>query len=61
MKCKDNHLFISIHWEIKRIELRKKSAHEVISGSNNSPSYVDMQENFELDSFFHTKPVQVFH
>ena len=24
MKCNDNHLFISIHWEIKRISLRKK-------------------------------------
>ena len=35
MKCNDNHMFISIHWEIKRIGLgKKKSAHEVISGSN---------------------------
>ena len=31
MKGNDNHVFISIHWEIKKIELRKKSAHEVIS------------------------------
>ena len=26
MKCNDNQLFISIHWEIKRIGLRKKIA-----------------------------------
>ena len=24
MKCDDNHLFITIHWEIKRIGLRKE-------------------------------------
>ena len=33
MKCNNNHLFISRHWEIKRIglvPLEKKSAHEVI-------------------------------
>ena len=37
MKCNDNHLFISIHWEIKRIGYVRKSAHEVISGSNHPP------------------------
>ena len=29
MKCNDNHLFISIHWEIKRIGLRKKIREKV--------------------------------
>ena len=42
MKCNNNHLFISTHWEIKRIFCLKKSAHEVISGSNLSTLFYCM-------------------
>ena len=37
MKCYDKYMFISIHWEIKRMDYVRNSAHEVISGSNSPP------------------------
>ena len=41
MKCNDNHLFIPYIGKSKELDYVRKSAHEVISGSNHPPNYIE--------------------